>query len=133
MLEFWQPVDGYQGLYEVSSLGRVRSLDGERSNGQGVHHFKGKVLQPVGRTERYLGVRLSKDSKVKNFRIHQLVAAAFLPPCPGEPGRRAGQWHIDHIDNDPRNNSAENLQWLIGKDNVYTKVNKARDEKGRWA
>ena len=131
MTELWQPVVGYEGLNEVSDQGRVRSLDGERWNGHRVHQFRGRILTAVGRTERYLGVRLSKDSKVKSFRIHELVAAAFLPPCPGERGRRRGQWHVDHIDDNPLNNKATNLQWLVARDNVYVKPSRQRNSLGQ--
>ena len=133
MPELWLPVREYEGLYEVSDHGRVRSLDGKRWNGHVTHSFKGQVLKPVGETTRYLGVRLSKDCTVKSFRVHKLVAAAFLPPCPGVPGKRKGQYHVDHIDDDPKNNRADNLQWLTARENVFVKANRERDLQGKWA
>lgn len=130
MTELWQPILGYEGLYEVSNMGSVRSLDGKRWNGQAIHRFKGRVLTPLGKNARYFHVALSKNKKVKCRRIHELVAEHFLPPCPGKRGRNG--WHIDHINNNPKDNRAENLQWLTHKENVYTKPRRKRDGLGRW-
>jgi hypothetical protein len=131
MQEVWQPVLGYEGLYEVSDQGRVRSLPGKRWNGQAFHDFKGRVLRP-NRGPRYLQVALSRDGQVRGFKIHQLAAEAFLPPCPGIQGRKRGCYHIDHINNDPWDNRAGNLQWLTHYENVYVKPSRQRDEAGRF-
>jgi hypothetical protein len=132
MQELWRPVVGYEGLYEVSDHGRVRSLDGERWNGHRVHHFNGKVLTLLGATSRYMHVALSKDGRVCCKRVHSLVAEAFLPPCPGVRGRKGDQWHVDHIDDNPKNNRADNLQWLTFRENVFVKTNRQRDRLGRF-
>jgi hypothetical protein len=131
MQELWQPVAGYEGLYEVSDQGRVRSLPGKRWNGQAIHYFKGRVLRPQS-TSRYLHVALSHDGQVKCIRIHQLVAQAFLPPCPGIQGRKRGCYHIDHINNDSWDNRACNLQWLTHYENTYLKASRKRDETGKF-
>ena len=130
-LEQWRPVVGYEGLYEVSDQGRVRSLPGIRWNGLKNHVFKGKILKPQG-TARYLHVVLSKDGKTKTYRIHALVASIFLADCPGIRGRHRGQYHIDHINNNPRDNRASNLQWLIHRDNTYVKANRKRNSEGQF-
>ena len=131
MPELWQPIEGYEGLYEVSDQGRVRSLDGKRWNGQRVHHFKGKILK-ANFGGNYLQVTLSKDCKVTTHRIHKLVAAAYLPPCPGTPGRKRGEFNVDHIDDNKLNNKATNLQWLVARDNTYEKPNRRRNSLGQW-
>ena len=131
IVEQWRPVVGYEGLYEVSDQGQVRSLPGWRWNGQAIHRFKGRVLKPQ-QSPRYFHVVLSKNSKVKCVKVHQLVADAFLPPCPGVQGRRSGCYHIDHINNNPVDNSAKNLQWLPRYENTYTKACRKRDQAGRF-
>jgi hypothetical protein len=131
ILEQWKPVVGYEGLYEVSDQGRVRSLPGERWNGQAVHCFKGRILKPQSKS-RYLHVALSKDGVVKCVRIHQLVANAFLTPCPGVQGKHSYCYQIDHINNNSRDNRACNLQWLTGYENTYLKANRKRDSCGRF-
>ena len=118
-LEQWRPVKGYEGLYEVSDAGRVRSVDGERWNGQRMHKFKGRVLRQA--IAMYKQVTLSKDKRPKTYRVHQLVADMFLPPCPGAQGRHAGCYQVDHVNNDKLDNRACNLQWLTVRDNTYTK------------
>jgi hypothetical protein len=65
-------------------------------------------------------------------KIHQLVAEAFLPPCPGKQGKRRGCYHIDHINNQPLDNRAANLQWLTRYENTYIKANRQRDHAGRF-
>ncbi|MFZ9960469.1 MAG: NUMOD4 domain-containing protein [Candidatus Limnocylindrus sp.] len=131
MQEVWQPVRGYEGLYEVSDRGRVRSLPGKRWNGQAIHAFKGRILRPQC-AARYMHVALSCDGLVRCIKIHQLVAEVFLPPCPGVQGRKRGCYHIDHINNDPWDNRACNLQWLTHYENTYLKARRDRDEQGRF-
>jgi len=128
--EYWKPVPGYEELYEVSDLGRVRSVDGIRFNGHAWHPFKGRLLSLLGKNARYWHVALSKNRKVKCRRVHELVADAFLSPCPGKRGRNG--WHIDHINDDPKDNRSENLQWLTHRDNTYVKPNRPRDSFGRF-
>jgi hypothetical protein len=132
IVELWKPVVGYEGLYEVSDQGRVRSLPGKRWNGQAVHEFKGRILRPQNSC-RYLHVALSRNGKVKTKRIHQLVAEAFLKPCPGKSGRGRNFYHVDHINNNPHDNRALNLQWLTHYENTYIKANRLRDVAGRFA
>jgi hypothetical protein len=131
MFEVWQPVRGYEGIYEVSDLGKVRSLSGKRWNGQAIHKFKGRVLKAQC-ASRYLHVALSRDGQVKCVKVHQLVAEAFLPLCPGVQGRQRGCYHIDHINNDPWDNKASNLQWLTHYENTYLKACRKRDEAGKF-
>ena len=78
MTELWQPVVGYEGLYEVSDQGRVKSLPRLRRNG-GI--TKERILRAT-KSGCYHLVSLHRDGKREAFRVHQLVAAAFLGPCP---------------------------------------------------
>jgi hypothetical protein len=118
-LERWVPVEGYEGLYEVSDMGRIRSVDGLRWNGCKWHRFKGRLLKQSG--SPYKQVTLSKERSVKTYKVHTLVAAAFLPPCPGKIGKTAESFHVDHINDDKLDNRAVNLQWLTLVNNTYRK------------
>jgi len=119
--EEWREVTNYEGLYEVSDLGGVRSINRvvlSRKKGVSTMKLKGKILKssPTGEDgNKYLAVGLSKDSKMKTFRVHKLVAAAFLKPGVG--------LTVDHIDNDKLNNRADNLQYLTNRDNCIKAFN----------
>lgn len=119
MQEVWQPVRGWETRYEVSSLGRVRSLPFElpNPNGGGTHTRSGRVLKPALTNSGYLIVRLCRDGLYLACTVHSLVAHAFLPPCPGEHGNRIGQWNIDHINEAKTDNRACNLRWLPRDEN----------------
>ena len=105
MKEIWKAVPGYVGLYEVSSLGRVRSV-GRLVNGREGQMLtvKERVLKPDVHQLGYRRVTLSKDGKAKRFAVHRLVALVFIPNPEGLPC-------ISHEDDDPTNNSVGNLRW----------------------
>lgn len=101
--EIWKMIPGYEGLYMVSSLGRVKSLNYHRT---GVE----KVLKPVDK--RYLRVRLfSKDGTNKLFSVHRLVAMAFIPNPDNLP-------EVNHKDENKLNNCVDNLEWCTRKYNA---------------
>ena len=93
-LEIWRAIAGYEGLYEVSSWGRVRSLNYCR---------RGKIviLNLSAKPNKYIKVGLRKNGKTTTFWVHRLVAVAFLLPPQKE------QTQVDHIDGDKQNNQAE--------------------------
>src|SRR5690554_6644093 len=99
--ERWAAVAGYQGLYEVSDSGDVRSLD--RLDAQG-NRIKGRVLRPDARPSGHLRVTLCRDSTTQRFWVHRLVLSAFVGP------RQAGMEGC-HNDGDPTNNAVSNLRW----------------------
>ena len=129
MEEIWVPVKGYEGLYEISNQGNVRSLDGIRWNGKVYHEFKGTVLKKLNTKCRYLAVGLSKDSKQAKVRIHKLVAEHFLPKPPGPVGNAKGCYQVDHINDDPHDNRACNLQYITKLENGWVKPNRQRCKK----
>ena len=108
--EIWRDVAGFEGLYQVSDHGRVRSLDHTTKRNNGIVHFKGRILQPKVATP-YLGVILSKNGKAHPKRIHRLVALAFVPNPNNLPV-------VDHIDGDKTNNAAGNLRWCTHEQNT---------------
>ena len=110
MIEEWRPVVGYEGLYEVSNTGQVRSLDRyvKYSNGR-IHLYKGKVLSPGIKPDGYLLINLCCNGKHNTIRVHRLVTEAFLPNPDNLP-------EVNHKDEDKTNNRVENLEWC---DYVY--------------
>lgn len=104
--EIWKPKKDYEGLYEVSNLGRVKSLGNGNSN-----NSKERILKPGKVKGGYLQICLSKNRKHKNFYIHRLVAEAFLPNPDNLP-------FINHKDEDKTNNSVENLEWCTFEYNI---------------
>lgn len=109
--ERWIPVVGYEGLYEVSDRGDVRSLKRPRKTYLTQHGkelvltwFEGRVLSPSADKDGYLKVSLSKNGKSKVFRVHRLVLESFVGACPD--GMECCHW------NDvPDDNRLENLRW----------------------
>lgn len=103
MNEIWKPIEGYEGLYEVSNLGRVRSL---KHKGAG----EARILKSMDGCADYSYVTLSKNGKPSRLTIHRLVGKAFLD------GWFDGAV-INHIDHDRKNNVYTNLEWTTQKDN----------------
>lgn len=101
MEEIWKDVKGYEGYYQVSNLGRVRSLP--RNKGKRV--YGGKILKQVDRGNGYLCISLSKNNqKSPLISVHQLVAQAFIDNPNNLP-------QVNHIDGNKQNNRADNLEW----------------------
>ena len=104
--EIWKDVPGYIGLYKVSNYGRVKSVK------------KQLVLKTSGSGNRYKTVALCNGMR-KTFRLHRLVAAAFIPNPDNKPC-------IDHIDGDRANNHADNLRWVTYLENNNNPITKKR-------
>tara|TARA_Y100001963_G_scaffold129195_1_gene184212 strand:- start:1523 stop:2080 length:558 start_codon:yes stop_codon:yes gene_type:complete len=105
MKEEWKEIKGYEGLYEVSSLGRVKSLAREVIGyGGSTYMTKERVLKPGGK--RYLQVVLSKSGTRSTYRVHTLVIEAFIGPKP-----TGDDYTVDHINRDKKDNRVENLRW----------------------
>ena len=123
MREEWRPVVGYEGLYEVSNMGRVKSLERTVWNGKGYFKTSERILKPGKDKGGYLQVCLCKDGKDKWCAVHRLVATAFLPNLDNLP-------QVNHIDENKENNCVQNLEWCSRSYNVnYGVGNKKRAEK----
>jgi hypothetical protein len=127
MEEIWKDIKGYEGLYQVSNLGNVKSLPKEWVCGNG-HTLKhdGKILKKMLNSSTYLGVNLRKNNKPKTFQVHQLVAMTFLghQPC----GHKIV---IDHINDNKLDNRVENLQIVSHRFNTHkTQTNYTSKYKG---
>lgn len=98
-MEIWKDVTGYEGLYLVSSYGRVKSVK------------SGLILKPTQKNCGGLQLKLSKNGKSKGFQISRLVANAFIPNPDNKP-------YVDHIDGVRYHNFVENLRWCTQKENM---------------
>lgn len=107
----WRAVVGYEGTYEVSNTGLVRSLDRIVSGRWGLVPYKGKQLKPSTNSKGYLQVMLSKGGKSKTYKVHRLVAISFLPNPLSKP-------QVNHLDGDPSNNLVSNLEWSTCSENI---------------
>jgi len=143
LTEEWRPVVGYEGCYNVSNLGRVKSLErfsrGHDTRGQfSIRHLKERILVPVSLGNGYVAVKLhsrQKQQKASRYLVHHLVAAAFLGPRP------PGLWVL-HGPNGSSDNSTANLRYgtpkensadryrdgtaLLGESNVSSKLSRAQ-------
>ena len=110
MKEIWKDIKGYEGLYQISSFGNVKSLDRYIINKNGdKQYFPGKYLTQ-GISDNYLKVILSKNNKQRTFRVHILVARAFIPNPENKP-------EVNHIDGNKKNNKVNNLEWNTRSEN----------------
>jgi len=123
----WKEIKGYEGLYEVSNYGQVRSLDKVDCLGR---ERKGRVLKQQKHKRGYLNIGLTKNKIRKMCYVHRLVAQAFVL----NPENKA---EVNHIDGDKENNLAENLEWVTSSENnqhayntgLNQALNRAKGEK----
>lgn len=111
-MEIWKYVVGYEGIYEVSNLGRVRTHKDKItfSDLHGIRKWKQRILKDKTPNGRDVRVTLWKNKKPKDYLVHRLVANAFLP-------RIYGKDCVNHIDGNPKNNNVGNLEWCNYKEN----------------
>ena len=118
--ERWLPVPGYEGYYEVSDHGNVRSVDRtvDRTDGKTMK-LRGVLLSAVPSAGKYLCVNLCRDGVCRMHRVHRLVLEAFVGPRPD--GAIGCHW-----DDNPANNHIENLRWGTTSDNMHDRVRNGR-------
>lgn len=115
MKEIWKDIEGFEGYYQVSNLGRVKSLDREIvfNNGKSEKAktmIRGRILSITKQTQGYSQVGLCKNGTQKSYRLNRLVAKAFIPNPFGKP-------EVNHIDGNKDNNRADNLEWVTSQEN----------------
>ena len=115
-VEEWRPVVGYEGVYSVSSLGRVRAEERRQGN----KRFKARILRP-GISHGYQQVSLTLHGEARNERVHRLVLNAFRGPCPEG-------FETSHEDNVRTNNRLSNLEW---KPRVWNRAEPYRNGRSR--
>lgn len=127
MEEIWADVKGYEGLYQVSNIGNVRSLPRtvkQMNNGTlAVHHYEGRQRVLNRLPNGYLQVTLWKDGQVEYFQVHRLVAAHFIPNPENKP-------EVDHINAIRHDNRLENLRWVTHSENQNNPISRQKMSDG---
>lgn len=129
-MEVWKDIEGFEGLYQVSDHGRVKSMDRlvKYSDGR-IVKYKSKLLKfdksnENKRGQFYLRATLSKENKQKRLQVHRIVANHFIDKIKGKN-------IINHIDGNPENNHFSNLEWCTYSENEYHSFNTLGKE--QWA
>lgn len=110
-MEEWKDIEGYEGLYQVSSFGRIKSLNYNNTKQE-------KILQLLN-NKGYNSICLSKHNIRKTYKVHRLVAEAFIPNSDNKPC-------IDHINTDKTDNRVENLRWCTHTENMNNPFTKEK-------
>lgn len=114
-IEIFAPIIGYHGVYEISNLGRIKTLEREceyiNKNGKAVKYMlPEKILIPGIHTNGYLKISLYKNAKEERFFVHRLVAIHFISNPENKP-------EVNHKDGDRKNCKLNNLEWVTGSEN----------------
>lgn len=129
--EKWTPVVGYESIYEVSTHGRVRRIAGGKGTKGPVPYFLKPILG-AGRSRVYQQVRLHNNNIGKTHRVHCVVARAFRGPPPEEEiGGFYRTMQVGHIDGNPQNNRADNLEYQSQRQNREEQWNNYIS-RGQW-
>lgn len=133
--EIWKDIKGYEGLYQVSNLGRIKSMLGTKMiSGKLIYIKREKILSTfkINNNKPYLRIGLNKNKQRKCFLVHRLVAEAFIPNPENKP-------QVNHIDGNKQNNNVNNLEWVnnqenkihASKNNLITKLYGEKNPKSR--
>lgn len=111
MTEIWKDIPGFEGYYQASTLGQIRSIDRTVKCKNGIRGYKGKLLTLCDSGKGYLNVILSKGGKHFTPRVNRIVAATFLD----NPNNYS---QVNHKDENKKNNRVDNLEWCDAKYNT---------------
>ena len=111
-MEIWKDIQGYEGIYQISSFGNVKSLERIIKHPNCDYHQKERILKQTLDGGGYPLVGLHKDGVVKKIHVHRLVALAFVE-------RKDLSLEVNHIDENKQNNSADNLEWVTRLENEF--------------
>lgn len=103
MQEIWKDIPNYEGLYQASNFGRIKSIQYFNHTNNKIYP-RDKILKPILNEKGYCRVDLSKSGKSKRHRVHRLVAKTFLP-------NPYNLLEVNHIDGNKQNNNVNNLEW----------------------
>lgn len=109
MSEIWKDIPGYEGIYQISSLGRIKSLERKIKTSKGERIVKEKIKK-LETNGKYILIKLCKNSIIEHVSIHRLVAQVFIPNPDNLP-------EVNHKDENKHNNSVDNLEWCTHKYN----------------
>lgn len=124
--ELWEDIEGYKGSYQVSNMGRVRSLDRIVNNKSSSYIRKGNIKSPKNSGSGYFQVGLCKNGIVKSFLIHRLVAKAFIKN-PYSKGT------VNHLNCNTRDNRSSNLEWATLSENIKYAFKKGKKPIKYWS
>lgn len=117
--EFWVDIEGYEGYYQASNMGRIKSFGRTVIFGDRTRHTKDRILKPSKRLDGYMVINLLLDGKREVFNVHRLIASIFIP-------NPENKCDVDHKDGDKSNNKVENLRWTTRKENLDNRKHKRK-------
>jgi hypothetical protein len=112
-MEKWENINGFEGYYQVSNFGNIRSIDRNvyAHQGKRILKLKGKTLKPAKDEDGYFRVALCKNKKLQTFKVHRLVALHFCD-------NYSSTLEVNHIDGNRQNNNYLNLEWVTHSKNI---------------
>lgn len=127
MGEIWKDIPGYEGLYQASNKGQIRSLDKDVWNGHAYYKVPGRIMRPKIKNSGYKELVLRKNNKAKSITVHRLVCITF------NGDKRNEHPVVCHRDGDSLNNNAENLYWATHKQNSQDMIDHGNSTFGKKA
>lgn len=118
--EIWKPVVGLEDYYMISNIGRIKSVERTVIHSDGrKRNIGGKILKTRINNQGYECIKISCNRQKKEFKIHRMVALAFIPNVENKP-------HIDHINTIRSDNRVENLKWVTRLENAHNPITYSR-------